>query len=255
MSESGKPAASRVREHSEYLFKQFAQTKDPELRAELVNAHQNLVHYLAAKFANRGEPLEDLISVGNIGLVNAVDRFDPNRGIKFSTFATPTIVGEIRRYFRDKAWSLKVPRRLQELNQTASRASARLLQKLGRAPTIAELAQEIQASEEDTLAALELANAYETVSIDAPQSGADGSSTTPGDTIGSEDESLGKLEAYDDLTRALESLGDRERSILYYRFFNDMSQTEVAKRLNISQMHVSRLQSKALKRLKQLLTK
>lgn len=253
MTTGGRTAATKVRENSERLFKEFGETRDPELRAALIDAHQNLVHFLAAKFANRGEPLEDLISVGNIGLVNAVDRFDPNRGIKFSTFATPTIVGEIRRYFRDKAWSLKVPRRLQELNQAAAHASARLQQKLGRAPTVAELAEEIKASEEDTLAALELANAYETVSVDAAPTSADGSAASPGETIGAEDESLEKLKTYDDLTRALESLGDRERSILYFRFFNDMSQTEVAKRLNISQMHVSRLQSKALKRLKQLL--
>ncbi len=255
MTSSAKSAASHVRDHSEDLFKTFAQTRDPALRRDLIDAHQSLVHYFATKFANRGEPLEDLISVGNIGLVNAVDRFDPSRGLKFSTFATPTIVGEIRRYFRDKAWSLKVPRRLQELNQAGSRASSKLQQKLGRAPTIAELALEINASEEDTLAALELANAYDTVSVDATPASEDGAAASPGETLGGDDEALDKMEVFSDLIKALETLGERERNVLVYKFFNEMPQTEIARRLNISQMHVSRLQNRALRRLKQLLLK
>lgn len=238
---------------AEELFAEFAESRDPALRQYLIDSNQKLVRYLASKFANRGEPLEDLISVGNIGLVKAVDRFDPNRGAKFCTFATPTIVGEIRRYFRDKAWGLKVPRRLQELNHAASKASERLSQKLGRPATVNEIAAEIGVTEEETLEALEVANAYETVSVDAPPREGQNSGLKPEDSLGADDEDLQKLELYDDLSRAMESLGERERSVLYYRFFNDMSQTEVAKRLNISQMHVSRLQNKALKRLKELM--
>lgn len=253
MNPKDKTTAARVRARSDELFQEYAKTRDPEIRQRLIDAHQNLVHYLAGKFANRGEPLEDLISVGSLALVKAVDRFDPSRGAKFSTFATPTIVGEIRRYFRDKAWGLRVPRRLQELNQAASKASAVLQQKLGRSPTVQEIAEAIGASEEDTLAALELANAYDTVSVDSPPANGDSSAPSPSEAIGSDDEDMKKIEMYDDLARALESLGPRERDILQYRFFNDMSQTEVAKRLNISQMHVSRLQSKALKKLKELL--
>lgn len=252
---SGSTDYCEVRKNTVDLFREYAQSRDPRLRDRLIAAHANLVTFLAAKFANRGEPLEDLISVGNIGLVNAVDRFDPDRGVQFSTFATPTIVGEIRRHFRDKAWSLKVPRRLKELNQMAAKASARLTQQLGHAPAIHDLAKEIGASEEDTLAALELGNAYETLSVDAPFQGESASSATPAESLGESDADLKKLEQFDDLNRALECLGERERSILYFRFFKDLSQTEVAKRLNISQMHVSRLQTRALRRLKQLLEK
>jgi RNA polymerase sigma-B factor len=240
-------------EQTQQMFRQYAATGDPGLRERLIAAHSGLVTFLAAKFANRGEPLEDLISVANIGLIKAVDRFDPGRGLRFSTFATPTIVGEIRRHFRDRAWSLKVPRRLKELNQSASKASARLAQKLGRPPGVQDIAREINASEEDTLAALELANAYDTVSVDAPYDGHAEALPAPAESLGGEDEQIGRLELYDDLNRALERLEGREREILTYRYIHGMSQTEVAKRLNISQMHVSRLQTKALKTLRRML--
>ncbi|MBC8139852.1 MAG: sigma-70 family RNA polymerase sigma factor, partial [Armatimonadetes bacterium] len=164
--------ASRVvsTDPAERLFVEYARTGDNRLRDRLVAMHQNLVRYLASKFANRGEPLEDLVQVGNIGLVNAVDRYEVGRGNKFSTYATPTVVGEIRRYFRDKAWSLKVPRRLQELNQAANKAVDSLSSKLGRSPTIAEIAAAIGATEEETLESIELGNAYETVSLDTRMS-------------------------------------------------------------------------------------
>lgn len=244
-----------ARQNSEDLFAEYARTHDTVIRDELIAAHANLVRYLAGKFANRGEPLEDLVSVGNIGLIKAVDRFDPNRGIQFSTFATPTIVGEIRRHFRDKGWSLKVPRRFQELNLAAAKASGELTRKLGRTPNLSEIAEYIGATEEATLSALELANAYSTLSIDAPHGGSgDNEGMAARDTLGAEDESLIKLELYGDLDRAMECLGERERGVLYFRFFREMSQAEVARQLNISQMHVSRLQQKALKRLRKMLT-
>jgi RNA polymerase sigma-B factor len=217
--------------------------------------HQNLVRYLASKFVNRGEPLEDLVQVGSIGLINAIDRFDPDRGIKFSTYATPTIVGEIRRYFRDKAWSLKVPRRLQELNLSAAKAQEALSAKLGRAPMIREVAERIGATEEETLEAIELGNAYDTVSLDTQMtSDTDSSAMTLGEFVGSEDATLRSLEAYGDLNQAIEYLEPRERMIIIYRFFRDMSQADVANKLNISQMHVSRLQNHALQTLKRLLS-
>src|SRR5580658_7647610 len=154
-----KPGSNWSQEDTDSLFARYGRTRVPHLRDRLVLMHQNLVRYLASKFANRGEPLEDLIQVGTIGLINAIDRFDAGRGTKFSTYATPTIVGEIRRYFRDKAWSLKVPRRLQELNQAAARAQEELRGKLGRPPTIQEVSERLGASEEETLAAMELGNA------------------------------------------------------------------------------------------------
>lgn len=236
---------------AEELFRQYADKRDPRIREQLIAMHQNLVRFLAGKFANRGEPLEDLVQVGLIGLVNAVDRYDAGRGNKFSTYATPTIVGEIRRYFRDKAWSLKVPRRLQELNQAANKAVDNLASKLGRSPTVAEIAQAIGATEEETLEAIELGNAYDTVSLDSRMSNeSESAPMTLAEFVGGEDETLVSLQKYGDLTAALESLEEREKAIIMLRFFQDLSQAEVAKKLNISQMHVSRLQHRALQSLK-----
>lgn len=238
----------------ETLFRRFARHRDVRVRDQLVKLHLNLVRYLASKFVNRGEPFEDLVQVGTIGLINAVDRFDPERQIKFSTYATPTIVGEIRRYFRDKAWSLKVPRRLQELNIAASRAQEALSSKLGRSPTIHEVAQRIGATEEETLEAIELGNAYDTVSLDSQMSfEGDSPAMTLGEFVGEEDATIQAITAYGDLDQAIETLEPRERMIIIYRFFSDMSQADVASKLNISQMHVSRLQNHALQSLKRLL--
>ncbi len=240
---------------AETLFAKFAENRSPEIRSRLVVMHQNLVRFLAGKFVNRGEPIEDLVQVGTIGLINAVDRFDPGRGTKFSTYATPTIVGEIRRHFRDKAWSLKVPRRLQELNLAANKAAESLSQKLGRSPTIQEIAQLVEASEEETLEAIELGNAYDTVSLDTKLAyEGESAPLSLSEFVGAIDISLEDLSKYGDLNQALDCLEQRERAIIYLRFFKDMSQTEVAEKLNISQMHVSRLQQKALKRLKELLS-
>lgn len=244
-----------VASDAEALFAEFARTRNPKIRNRLVEMHQNLVRFLAGKFVNRGEPIEDLVQVGTIGLINAIDRFDPERGTKFSTYATPTIVGEIRRHFRDKAWSLKVPRRLQELNLAANKAAEQLSQKLGRSPTIQEIAKQVDASEEETLEAIELGNAYDTVSLDTKLAyEGESAPLILSEFVGEEDGSLENLEKYGDLNQAMECLEQRERSIIYLRFFKDMSQTEVANKLNISQMHVSRLQQKALKRLKELLS-
>jgi RNA polymerase sigma-B factor len=235
----------------ERLFAEYARTRDPRVRARLIEMHQSLVRFLASKFANRGEPLEDLVQVGNIGLVNAVDRYEAERGNKFATYATPTIVGEIRRYFRDRAWSMKVPRRLQELNQAANRTAESLTSKLGRSPSVAELAAAIGATEEETLEALELGNAYDTVSLDAQmQTDSDNAPMSVAEFVGGEDEGIASLEKYGDLTAALAHLEDRERAIITLRFFHDLSQAEVASRLNISQMHVSRLQTRALTNLR-----
>jgi len=237
------------------LFRRYAASRDPRIRAQLVAAHQNLVRYLASKFVNRGEPLEDLIQVGTIGLINAIDRFDLSRAIKFSTYATPTIVGEIRRYFRDKAWSLKVPRRLQELNLAAAKTQQNLSAKLGRSPTVKEVADKIGASEEETLEAMELGNAYNTLSLDSQlTSDSDSAAMTLGEFIGAEDPSIQNMQNFGDLNQAIERLDPRERMIIIYRFFQEMSQADVAQQLNISQMHVSRLQNQALKQLKRTIS-
>jgi RNA polymerase sigma-B factor len=224
------------------------------LRNELVVAHLNLVRYLAVKFANRGEALDDLIQVGTVGLLKAIDRFDLERGVEFTTYATPTIVGEIKRYFRDKGWAVKVPRRLQELNLSVNRAIEKLTVKLGHSPTVTELAQHLGASEEDILEAQELGQAYNLLSLDTELNGeGDKKSQTLADYVGQNDAGLELLEDRANLERAFQVLTGRERVILYLRFYESVSQTEIAKRLNVSQMHVSRLQQKALEKLKNFL--
>jgi len=234
------------------LFAQFQRTRDPGLRDQLILAHMNLVRYLARKFANRGEPLEDLVQVGTIGLINAIDRFEPERGIRFATYATPTIVGEIRRHFRDKGWAVKVPRRLQELSMAATRAVDELSQALDRAPTISEIATRLGVAEEETVEALELSDLYELPSLDRDLGSDDeGTGGALSDYIGREDPEIERFERRNRLSQALKSLPERERQIIEFRFFRNLSQTEVAKRMKISQMHVSRLQHRALARLRE----
>jgi len=239
---------------TERLFARLRGDGDETARAELIQLHENLVRFLAAKFANRGEPLEDLIQVGLIGLIHAIDRFEPDRGIKFSTYATPTVVGEIKRHFRDRAWNLKVPRWLQELNLQVVKANDLLAQKLGRSPSVEDIAEYVGCSEEDALNAMELGNAYETVSLDSRLAIEGDAPLTLSDSIGMEDFELDQLSCYDDVKKAMRVLDNRERMILYLRYFQDLSQTEVARRMHISQMHVSRLQHRALRKLREVLT-
>lgn len=255
------------RERTRALFLRFVEVRarherdpeasDPEyerLRDELVVAHLNLARFLAVKFANRGEPLDDLVQVGTVGLLKAIDRFDAARGVEFTTYATPTIVGEIKRYFRDKGWAVKVPRRLQELNLAVNRAGDKLAIELGRSPTVGELAERLGAAEEDILEAQELGQAYNLLSLDSEVAGeTDKKSQTLSDTVGVTDAGLELLEDRANLERAFGVLTGRERVIIYLRFYESVSQTEIAKRLNVSQMHVSRLQAKALEKLRAVL--
>ena len=239
------------REQTRALFAQHAKTKDPKIRDELVVAHLNLVRYLAIRFANRGETLEDLIQVGTVGLIKAIDRFDISRGVEFTTYATPTIIGEIKRYFRDKGWAVKVPRRLQELNLAVNRAVENLSVELGRSATVADLAKRLGATDEEIIEAQELGQAYNLLSLDSDLAvDGDKKSTTLLDYLGQDDPELRLLEDKEILERAFLVLDRRERIILYLRFYENLSQTEIAKRLNVSQMHVSRLQQRALDRLK-----
>ena len=227
---------------------------DPEraqLRGRLVESHLPLVEYLARRFAGRGEPLDDLIQVGTIGLIKAVDRFDTERGVEFSTYATPTVVGEIKRHFRDKGWTVRVPRRLQELRASLSSATAQLTQDLGRSPTVAEMAAHLGVSEEEVLEGLESANAYAAVSLEATDD-ADGQSVL--DTLGGLDEALEGVEYRESLKPLLEQLPPREKKILLLRFFGNMTQSQIAAELGISQMHVSRLLARTLAQLRDGLT-
>jgi RNA polymerase sigma-B factor len=220
------------------------------LRDQLVELHLPLVEYLARRFRNRGEMLDDLVQVATIGLIKSVDRFDLERGVEFSTYATPTIVGEIKRHFRDKGWAIRVPRRLQELKLALTKATSELSQKNGRAPTVAELAGHLGLSEEEVLEGLESANAYSAVSLDAPDGG-DDDSPAVADSLGMVDEALEGVEYRESLKPLLERLPAREKRILMLRFFGGMTQSQIAGELGISQMHVSRLSTHALRYLRQ----
>jgi RNA polymerase sigma-B factor len=247
--------AGHDRARARELFAQLAELDPPvagraRVRDELVEMHLPLVEYLARRFRNRGEPLDDLVQVATIGLIKAVDRFDLDRGVEFSTYATPTIVGEIKRHFRDKGWAIRVPRRLQELKLSLAKATSELSQRNGRSPTVAELAVHLGMSEEDVLEGLESANAYSAVSLDAPDNGDDDNHAVA-DTLGVTDESLEGVEYRESLKPLLERLPAREKRILLLRFFGNMTQSQIAAELGISQMHVSRLLARTLHQLRE----
>ena len=239
------------RTYAKELFQRFAASGDSTLREELVGIHLPLVEYLARRFRNRGEPLEDLIQVGTIGLLKAIDRFDLDREVEFSTYATPTIVGELKRHFRDKGWAVRVPRRLQELNLSLTKVVAQLSQEIGRSPTVREIAVRMHLSEDEVLEGLDTSNAYAVVSLDAPAGGEDTPSVS--EHIGVEDETLETLEYRAALGPIISELPERERRILYLRFFRGMTQSQIADRLGISQMHVSRLLNRTLVMLRERL--
>ena len=219
-----------------------------ELRNQLVRMHIPLVEHLARRFRNRGEPLDDLTQVATIGLIKSVDRFDVDRGVEFSTYATPTIVGEIKRHFRDKGWAVRVPRRLQELRLALTTATGELSQQHGRSPTVHELAERLGISEEEVLEGLESANAYSTLSLDVPDT--DDESPAVADTLGAEDDALEGVEYRESLKPLLAQLPQREQRILVLRFFRNMTQSQIAAEVGISQMHVSRLLARTLAQLR-----
>jgi RNA polymerase sigma-B factor len=246
--------SSHDRAHARELFAVLVSCDedDPQrqrIRDELVEMHLPLVEYLARRFRNRGEPLDDLVQVATIGLIKSVDRFDLERGVEFSTYATPTIVGEIKRHFRDKGWAIRVPRRLQELKLALAKATSELSQRNGRAPTVAELAGHLEMSQEDILEGLESANASSAVSLDAPDAG-DDDSPAVADSLGATDEALEGVEYRESLKPLLEQLPPREKKILLLRFFGNMTQSQIAAELGISQMHVSRLLARTLAQLR-----
>jgi RNA polymerase sigma-B factor len=225
----------------------LARRNEPGAQDELVRLHAPLVDYLARRFAGRGEPLDDLTQVANIGLLKALERFDADRGVAFATYATPTIIGELKRHFRDRGWAIRVPRRLQELGLRLRTLSAAATQELGRAPTVAELAERADVTEEDVLDALDAMQAYATTSLDAPL---DDDGHGIADSLGSEDESLELLVRWHSVADAIGNLPERERRILGMRFIKGLTQSEIAAEIGISQMHVSRLLVRTLAELR-----
>jgi RNA polymerase sigma-B factor len=230
-------------------FVEYKQTNERRLRNELIEAHRSLASHLARRFANRGEPFDDLLQVAYLGMLKAVERFDPDRGLEFSTFATATVEGELKRHFRDRTWSIRVPRRPQELHLRLGNAVNDLSQRLKRPPRVSELASELGVGEDDVLEAMEVGGAYRSASLDARPAD-NGETMTLESRLGAHDTGFDLAEHRVLLERLLEELPDRERTIVRLRFFEDMTQTEIAQEVGISQMHVSRLLARTLVQLR-----
>jgi len=243
----GKPAWDK--ERTRELFRRYKEEGDEEAREQLIVSHVNLVRYIAAKFKNRGEPLDDLIQVGTIGLIKAIDRFDPSRGLEFTTYATPTIMGEIKRHFRDKGWTIRVPRRLQELSAKVNSATDELTARLQRSPSIEEVAEYLGTTADEVLEAMESSSAYSSVPLEAQGGNEDDDAPSVIDRYASVD---GDLEASDDRIVLEEVIGEfpeADQQAIRMRFIDGMTQVEIAKRLGISQVQVSRMLRRALRRI------
>ncbi|MEZ0362176.1 RNA polymerase sigma factor SigF [Mycobacterium sp. pUA109] len=252
---------SASRSSSEYadvpeMFRQLAScpAESAEFRRQrdkIVERCLPLAEHIGRRFEGRGESREDLVQVARVGLVNAVIRFDVDAGSDFVSFAVPTIMGEVRRHFRDNSWSVKVPRRLKELHLRLGSATAELSQRLGRAPTASELAEEVELSRSEVVEGLVAGSSYNTLSIDSTSGGSgDEEVRAIADTLGSVDAGLERIENREALRPLLNALPERERTVLVLRFFESMTQTQIAERVGISQMHVSRLLAKSLARLR-----
>lgn len=243
-----KGKAAWDKDRTRELFRQYKATGDPEVRDQLIVSHLNLVRFLASKFKNRGEPLDDLIQVGTIGLIKAIDRFDPSRGLEFTTYATPTILGEIKRHFRDKGWSVRVPRRLQELSAKVNQANDELTNELSRSPSVEEIAKRVGASVDDVLEAMESSSAYSSVPLEGGGSSDDDDALSVIDHYATEDENLAASDDRIVLEDAIRDFSPREKDVIRMRFFEGMTQVEIAERLGISQVQVSRLLRRTLRR-------
>ncbi len=229
------------------LFREFFVARDPVIRERLVNAHLGLAASLSSRYSSRRELSDDLQQAAMLGLLHAVDRFDPNRGVQFTTFAWATISGELKRHFRDRTWGVRVPRRVQELYLVTAEATEALTNKLGRSPTVAELAEDLGMSAEEVLEAQEARSAYRLMSIDAPFTGGDGEVEMQ---LGSEDGNFGAVEERAVIAGLISRLAPRERQIIRLRFQEELTQAEIAARIGISQMHVSRMLAMSLTKLR-----
>jgi RNA polymerase sigma-B factor len=241
-------------EHLTPLFSELAglDQDDPGragLRDKLVTGHLPVAEHIARRFAHRGEAGEDLVQVATVGLINAVDRFDPERGTDFLSFAVPTVMGEIRRYFRDSSWSVRVPRRLKELHLAITTAGNELSQQLGRAPAPSEIATRLGMSKDEIYEGLEAGNAYHCVSLDDMLT-QDSDTTSLGEMLGEPDSAMEGVENHESLLPLVRELPERERTILLLRFFGNLTQTQIAEKVGISQMHVSRLLARTLRKLR-----
>ena len=231
------------------LFERYKNKGDASARDQLVMNHLNLVRFLASKFKNRGEPVEDLVQVGTIGLIKAIDRFDPERGLEFTTYATPTIMGEIKRHFRDKGWSVRVPRRLQELSSKVNQATDELTNQLQHTPSVEEIAEHLGTSVEEVLEAMESSSAYSSVPLEGGGSSDDEEAPSIIDHYATEDADLAASDDRIVLEQAIADFSPREQEVIRMRFVDGLTQVEIAERLGVSQVQVSRLLRRTLRRL------
>jgi len=232
------------------LFARYGETRDQAIRNELAERHRGLAVSLARRFHGRGEPLDDLLQVAMIAVLRAIERFEPERGNSFTTFATPTVLGELRRHFRDHTWALKVPRPIKDLHLRVRPAVGELRDELGRAPYVPELAEHLGCSEDDIIQALEVSAAYRPTSMQAASSNGEG--LTLEDRLAADGDPLHSFEVVETVRSLMERLPDRERTVLRLRFYDELSQSEIAERVGISQMHVSRILRATLERLSHL---
>jgi len=239
-----------TRENDKALLRRYHEQGDLAARQQLIEQYLSLVRSLARRYSYRGEQLEDLVQIGCIGLIKAIDRFDLERGVELTTYATPNIIGEIKRHFRDKGWAVRVPRGLQELNVQLSKLVEELTVQLGRSPTIAELAKAAGVEEEEVLEALESGRAYSSLSLSAG-GGGDDDELDPLESLGTEEHQYEVSEDRAVLAPGFRVLDDRERRILHLRFFDGLTQSQIAQQVGISQMHVSRLIRRALEKIRQ----
>lgn len=244
---SGKSAWDK--EKTRELFRRFKEEGDMDAREKLVMSHLNLVRFIANKFKNRGEPIDDLVQVGYLGLLKAIDRFDPARGLEFTTFATPTIMGEIKRHFRDKGWSVRVPRRLQELSAKVNQATDVLTTELQRSPKIEEIAEYLDASVDEVLEAMESSSAYSSVPLEGTGNNDNDDAPSVLDRYATEDSALNFTDDRLIIEEALKGFSPREREVIDLRFLQGMTQIEIAEQLGISQVQVSRLLRRTLKKI------
>src|SRR5213594_508739 len=232
------------------LLRRYHEQGDLAAREQLIEQYMSLVRSLARRYSYRGEQLEDLVQIGAIGLIKAIDRFDLSRGVELTTYATPNIIGEIKRHFRDKGWSVRVPRGLQELNVQLSRLIEQLTVQLGRSPTIPELAKAAGVEEEEVLEALESGRAYSSLSLSTGGGTEDGEELDPLESLGELEHQYEVSEDRAVLAPGFKVLDERERTILHLRFFEGLTQSQIAQQVGISQMHVSRLIRRALEKIR-----
>jgi RNA polymerase sigma-B factor len=241
-----------IHESDKVLLRRYHEQGDLAARKQLIEQYMSLVRSLARRYSYRGEQLEDLVQIGAIGLIKAIDRFDVNRGVELTTYATPNIIGEIKRHFRDRGWAVRVPRGLQELNIQLSRLIEELTVQLGRSPTIAELAKSAEVSEEEVLEALESGRAYSSLSLSAGSAGHDDEGELdPLESLGTEEHQYEVSEDRAVLAPGFRVLDERERKILHLRFFEGLTQSQIAQQVGISQMHVSRLIRRSLEKIRE----